>query len=246
MGKKVVLTGGTSGIGKAIAHKIIEELGADLEKFIINYGHNDEAAQQLLSEIPDQARSRVVLVKADLSSYAGAEALLEGINRELSSIDWFISNTGIGTYEKFENYSYELWDKIIRTNVSVPAFLIQGVKEKMAEDGRIVLMGSLAGEIPYSSSLVYGVSKAAVNFMSSALMKEFEDKRVSVNTIAPGFIETPWQEGRSQESYQRINNKIALHRFGFPEEVAAACYHILNNPYINGSVIKVDGGYGYF
>ena len=98
----------------------------------------------------------------------------------------------------------------------------------------------------YSSSLVYGVTKAAIHFLTKSLVKEFEPKGITVNAIAPGFIETPWHSARTQESYDRINRKIALHRFGTVEEVADMAYAVLSNGYMNGSVVDIHGGYDYF
>ena len=82
--------------------------------------------------------------------------------------------------------------------------------------------------------------------MAKSLQKVFDGQDVSINAIAPGFIETPWQKDRTQESYDRINKKIALHRFGESAEVAKLCYDVLTNDYINGAVIDIHGGYNYF
>ena len=83
-------------------------------------------------------------------------------------------------------------------------------------------------------------------FMARDLVKVFDEQKVSVNAIAPGFIETRWQDNRSDESRDRINRKIAAHRFGTPEEVAELCYTVLSNDYLNGSIYDVHGGYDYF
>ena len=83
-------------------------------------------------------------------------------------------------------------------------------------------------------------------FLTRSLVKEFEPKGITVNAIAPGFIETPWHSARTQESYDRINRKIALHRFGTVEEVADMAYAVLSNGYMNGSVVDIHGGYDYF
>lgn len=82
--------------------------------------------------------------------------------------------------------------------------------------------------------------------MARSLVKFFDEAQVRVNAIAPGFIETRWQENRSDESRDRINRKIAAHRFGEPEEVADLCYHVLTNEYLNGSIYDIHGGYDYF
>ena len=116
----------------------------------------------------------------------------------------------------------------------------------MTEGGSVLFMGSYAGRQAYSSSVVYGVTKAAIHFLTKSLVKEFEPKGITVNAIAPGFIQTPWHENRTQESYDRINRKIALHRFGEIKDVADMAYSILTNHYMNGSIVDLHGGYDYF
>lgn len=246
MGKNVLLTGGTSGIGKAIANKILKENGDELGKLFVVYGHSDEAAAAMKSELDPALQAKVKFIKADLSDYAGIEVVKKAVLEEAEHIDWMILNTGIGTYEKFEDYTPELWEHVMRTNVNVPAFLVKEFKSMIADNGSIVFMGSHAGQATYSSSLAYSVSKAAVLFMARSMVKLFDTNNVRVNAIAPGFIETRWQDGRSDESRDRINRKIAAHRFGTAEEVADLCYHILTNEYLNGSVYDIHGGYDYF
>ena len=89
-------------------------------------------------------------------------------------------------------------------------------------------------------------TKSAIHFLTKSLVKELEPKQIRVNAIAPGFIETSWHKNRTPESYERINRKIALHRFGEISEVADMAYEVLKNGYMNGSVVDIHGGYDYF
>lgn len=246
MGKVCVLTAGTSGIGKAIALKILKESNDPDDKLIINYGHSEENARIMYEELSDADKAKVSMVKADLSSYEGIDILMAEIKAQTDSVDWLVLNTGISSYKPFNEYTPDMWEHIMRTNVNVPAFLVKALKPMMRQKGSIVFMGSHAGQEPYSSSLVYSVSKAGVLFMARSLVKFFDEEQVRVNAIAPGFIETRWQDNRSDESRERINRKIAAHRFGTPEEVADLCYHVLTNDYLNGSIYDVHGGYNYF
>ena len=161
-------------------------------------------------------------------------------------MDWLINNVGISTYAKYEDYTFEEWSRIVNTNLSVPVFLVKELRPVMKEGGSILFTGSYAGRQAYSSSLVYGVTKAAVHFLTKSLVKEFEPKKIRVNAIAPGFIETSWHKNRTPESYERINRKVALHRFGTVEEVADMAYAVLSNGYMNGSIVDIHGGYDYF
>lgn len=244
MSNVTLVTSGTSGIGKAIVQKIVAEALAD-DVVIVNYGHNDEAAQALEQELSER-KCNLKLIKADLSDYDEMLEFAKKVKSEVNHIDWCVLNTGIGTYLPFEDYTIDVWRKVMDTNVTIPAFLVKELKDIFAENSNLVFMGSHAGQVPYSSSVVYSVSKAAVMFLAKSLVKVLNDKRVAVNSIAPGFIETRWQEGRSSESYDRINKKIAAHRFGEPEEVAELCYSILNNDYLSGSCYDIHGGYDYF
>ncbi len=247
MARNFIITGGTSGIGKAIVQSILLDSDDAADTIIVNYGHNDENAQAFLSSLAQDDRAKVMPIKADLGRRSGLADFVAQLNKRISgAIDALILNVGVGDYKPFPEYTYEDWDRVIETNLTLPIFLVQRLKPKLAQNGSLIFVGSYAGVVPYSSSLVYGVSKAGLLFATKALVKELEDTGTRVNAVAPGFIETAWQEGRSEESRERITAKIALHRFGMPEEVAKAVRALLDNEYINGSVLEVHGGYGYF
>lgn len=245
MGKVTVITGGTSGIGRGIAEKILAESAAR-DRIFVTYGHNEDKAQAFLENLPREKRSQVVLVKADMSSYEDMMAFVAELKDQADHIDWLVSNAGVSTYAKYEDYTFEEWTRIVNTNLSVPVFMVKELRPMMSEGGSILFTGSYAGQQAYSSSLVYGVTKAAIHFLTKSLVKEFEPKGITVNAIAPGFIETPWHSARTQESYDRINKKIALHRFGTVEEVADMAFAVLGNGYMNGSVVDIHGGYDFF
>ena len=245
MGKVTVITGGTSGIGRGIAEKILAESAAE-DRIFVTYGHNEEKAQAFLESLPQEKRSQVILMKADMSSYEDMMAFVSELKNRTDHVDWLVSNAGVSTYAKYEDYTFEEWTRIVNTNLSVPVFMVKELRPLMSEGGSVLFTGSYAGQQAYSSSLVYGVTKAAIHFLTKSLVKEFEPKGITVNAIAPGFIETPWHSARTQESYDRINKKIALHRFGTVEEVADMAFAVLGNGYMNGSVVDIHGGYDFF
>ena len=245
MGKVTVITGGTSGIGRGIAEKILAESAAE-DRVFVTYGHNEDKAQAFLESLPQEKRSQVILMKADMSSYEDMMAFVSELKNRTDHVDWLVSNAGVSTYAKYEDYTFEEWTRIVNTNLSVPVFMVKELRPMMSEGGSILFTGSYAGQQAYSSSLVYGVTKAAIHFLTKSLVIEFEPKGITVNAIAPGFIETPWHSARTQESYDRINKKIALHRFGTVEEVADMAFAVLGNGYMNGSVVDIHGGYDFF
>lgn len=245
MGKITVITGGTSGIGRGIAEKILAE-SAKEDRIFVTYGHDEKKAAVFRDSLPEEKKSQVILMKADMSSYDEMMAFVEELKKRADHIDWLVSNAGISTYAKYEDYSFEEWTRIVNTNLSVPVFMVKELRPMMVEGGSVLFTGSYAGQQAYSSSLVYGVTKAAIHFLTKSLVKEFEPKGITVNAIAPGFIQTSWHENRTPESYERINRKIALHRFGEIKDVADMAYSILTNNYMNGSIVDIHGGYDYF
>ena len=245
MGKITVITGGTSGIGRGIAEKILAE-SAKEDRIFVTYGHDEKKAAVFRDSLPEEKKSQVILMKADMSSYEEMLKFVAKLKTQTDHIDWLVSNAGISTYAKYEDYSFEEWTRIVNTNLSVPVFMVKELRPMMVEGGSVLFTGSYAGQQAYSSSLVYGVTKAAIHFLTKSLVKEFEPKGITVNAIAPGFIQTPWHENRTPESYERINRKIALHRFGEIKDVADMAYSILTNNYMNGSIVDIHGGYDYF
>ena len=245
MSKVIIITGGTSGIGRGIGEKILRNTAPE-DILYVSYGHNKAQAEEFLHAQSEEKQKRIRLIQADMSSYDEMMKFVSRIKEEAGHADWLVNNVGISTYAKFEDYTFEEWSKIVNTNLSVPVFLVKELRPIMSEGGSILFTGSYAGQQAYSSSLVYGVTKSAIHFLTKSLVKELEPKGIRVNAIAPGFIETSWHKNRTPESYERINRKIALHRFGEISEVADMAYEILKNGYMNGSVVDIHGGYDYF
>ena len=245
MSKVTIITGGTSGIGRGIAEKILANSAAD-DILYVSFGHNQKQAEEFFHAQSEADQKKLRLIQADMSSYDQMMNFVTRIKKETDHVDWLVNNVGISTYAKYEDYTFEEWSKIVNTNLSVPVFLVKELRPIMNECGSILFTGSYAGQQAYSSSLVYGVTKSAIHFLTKSLVKELEPKQIRVNAIAPGFIETSWHKNRTPESYERINRKIALHRFGEISEVADMAYEILKNGYMNGSIVDIHGGYDYF
>lgn len=249
MKRNYVVLGGTNGIGRSIVERIFSE--NEEASVLVSYGHDDKAAMQLKTSLFDEESDRLILVKTDMSKRENIDLLYAEIGKHFSEsnkIDRLVLNIGVGNYKPFDAYRFDDWDRVMETNLTIPIFLIQRFKTSglLSHDASILLMSSHMGQVPHSSSLVYSISKAGLSFASKLLVKEFEPLGVRINALAPGFIETRWQDGRSQESRDRINAKIALHRFGSPSEVADAAIFLLENTYMNGSIVTIDGGYNYF
>lgn len=119
-----------------------------------------------------------------MSFYDEMMKFVSRVKEEASHVDWLINNVGISTYAKYEDYTFNEWTKIVNTNLSVPVFLVKELRPIMSEGGSILFTGSYAGQQAYSSSLVYGVTKSAIHFLTKSLVKELEPKQIRVNAIA--------------------------------------------------------------
>lgn len=238
--KYAVVTGGTRGIGKAISERLLEEGFTVLAV----YAKNQEAAEKMMARYGNTGRFGVI--QKDLFDYESAVELAEMIGERFPWIDVLVLNSAITDFTAFEDIEPESWMRVMNVNLNGPFFLIQQLSSKIKEDvGRIILMGSHVGNYPHARSVSYGVSKAAVHALARYLVKYFSPRGITVNCIVPGTIETSWHDEKTPEHKQRIMDKIALHRFGLPEEVAELCVELIRNQYINGALLDIDGGYSY-
>lgn len=239
--KYALVTGATKGIGYKIAVKMLEE-----GYFVfINYAHDDESANLLSKELKIKFQEKFSLLKADLSEPESIDLIVKELTKQTNRIDVLVLNAGITDYSNFADITWDAWMKVLNTNLNVPFFLIQNLSPYINVNGSIVVIGSVLGRIPHATSLAYGVTKAALQFLAKELVKIFAEKRVRVNAVCPGFTNTLWQETKTPERKKRIESKIALRRFAEPEEIADMCLAVIHNTYINGSIIDINGGYSF-
>ena len=243
-GKIAVVTGGTRGIGYAVVRKYLEN-GAKVVLFGSREETVDKALNKLKEENPDWEVSGD---HPNLSDAKEVEAAIERVKEKFGRIDILVNNAGISQSTKIEDYQPEEFDKIMDLNVKALFYTIQPTVKVMREQGGgcIINTSSMVSISGQPSGVGYPASKFAVNGLTLSLARELGPSNIRVNAVAPGFIQTPWHETRTQESYERINRKIALHRFGKIQEVADMAYSILTNHYMNGSIVDIHGGYDYF
>lgn len=122
---------------------------------------------------------------------------------------------------------------------------MQNLSDYIVRGGKVIFIGAVMGIYPHAVSIPYAVSKAGLHMLSKQLVKHLSPHGITVNTVVPGFVDTLWQKDKPLEQRKRIENKIALKRFAVPEEVAQLCWDISQNDYVNGSLLKIDGGYCY-
>lgn len=240
--KYAVVTGSTQGIGKAVALRLLEE-----DYFVIlNYAHNDLAAQECKCQLKKRGYGGVFqIIKKELSNYENVVSFVEKVKQITDKIDVVVLNSAITDRSAFQEITEESWNYVVNTNLNCPFFLIQKLNPLMQENGSVVFIGSTMGIYPHSISLAYGATKSAIHFLSKQLVKEFSGRNINVNTIAPGFVDTPWQKEKPADQRARIEAKTALNRFATPEEVASLCMEAIRNRFINGAVLEINGGYCY-
>ncbi len=240
--KYALVTGSTKGIGKAVAKELLQN-----GYFVfLNYSSDKKTADHTYKDFSATfGDHRLAVIQANLSSFENVEKISETVSSYTRQLDVLVLNAGATDRSKFENITVEGWGKVMNTNVNVPLFLLQRLLPLFSHGSSVLFTGSLLGERPHAMSLAYGVSKAAVHAMVKNLVKFFAGQGISVNAIAPGFVETEWQKEKPNEIKQKIKDKIAAKRFAEPDEIAKICYAIIENPYINGQVIIADGGYNY-
>jgi len=231
--KYALVTGSTKGIGLAIAQKL-----SHAGYFVFTNGRSDNPKIDMPSDCH-------YYVKADLSALEGVETLANTVLSKTQKLDCLILNAGTTCRKALLEIGYTEWQQVMDTNVNMPFFLVQRLFNNIADNGSVVFISSATSLKPHATSVPYGVSKAAVNMLAQNLVKDFAPRGIRTNVICPGFIETEWQTSKSNEHRQSITSKIALERFGTPKDIAEFCYSTIENEYINGAVIPVDGGYDF-
>jgi 3-oxoacyl-[acyl-carrier protein] reductase len=226
----------------AIAQRLLR---ADYD-VVMNYAHDADAAAAVLREINHTYPGRATMVRADLSTTEGLQALAQAVEEAGQPLDHLVCNAGATARGRFQDMTFDGWNRVLATNLTVPLFLVQRLLPLLREGSSVLFISSLLGLTPHATSLPYGVTKAAIAYAARALVKDLAGAGVRVNAVAPGFVDTPWQADKPPEVRARIENKIALGRFARPEEVAEFCFGVLENAYVNGGVLTIDGGYDYW
>jgi Dehydrogenases with different specificities (related to short-chain alcohol dehydrogenases) len=241
MRKRALITGGTKGIGKAVAICLAK---ADYD-LILTYSSDVEIAEQTLNEIQLQFNVEVDLLSADITKAESIDIIHSFLSNKSLSLDALILNAGLTCRDPFETMELSDWEKVFFANVHYPVFLIQKILSSMNQGASIVFTGSLMAIEPHSVSLAYGVSKSAVHSLVKNLVKFLVPYNIRVNAVAPGFVDTEWQKNKPAEIRRNIESKVSLNRFCSPEELAEVYQLLIENNYLNGEIIVVDGGYSY-
>ena len=241
MNKKAIVTGATKGIGKAVATRLLEE-GWEV---IVTYANDTKTANESYAEFYSMAPGRVHLLQSDISDLNSIDRIDHFLTEHDMTLDAIVFNAGLTDRSDFRTIQPENWEKVFTANVHFPVFLLQKLYPRMNPEGSVIFTGSLMAIQPHSVSLAYGVTKASVHALVKNLVKFFVEKRIRVNAVAPGFIDSDWQKNKPVEIRNNITGKLALGRFGSPREISDVYLMLIKNSYINGEIIVCDGGYSY-
>jgi 3-oxoacyl-[acyl-carrier protein] reductase len=236
----VLISGGSQGIGRAIV-SVMARRGA----VTIFLGRNREKGERVAEEVREETQNPAVFfMEVDVSSFQEAEAAVKRVLEEHHKIDVLVNNAGITCDNLLLRMTEEDWDVVLDTNLKSCFNLAKPVIRSMLKErkGSIVNISSVVGITGNPGQLNYAASKAGMIGLTKALAKEVARKNVTVNCIAPGFIETAMTEELNEAQKKAALEQIPLGRFGKPEEIAEAVQFLATSKYITGQVLVVDGG----
>jgi 3-oxoacyl-[acyl-carrier protein] reductase len=239
--KVAIVTGGAVGIGRYITLELAKR-GA---KVVLNYNKSAEQANQLVEEIK-AFNGEALAIQADVSKFEDASRLVTETVNHFGTLNILVNNAGITDDALMLRMTEQQFDRVIATNLKgVWNMCKHSTKVLLKSDfGRIINISSVSGVMGNAGQSNYSASKAGVIGLTKALAREFASRGVTVNAVAPGFIETEMTKKLSEDLQKEWSNQIPLKRFGQSEEVAYAVCFLASEEasYITGHTLEVDGG----
>lgn len=240
-GKVIIVTGASRGIGRSVAIEMAK-LGA---KVVINYAGNAAAAEEVKNSIVS-AGGQAIVIKADVANVEAVEAMVKETVDTFGRIDVLINNAGITRDNLLMRMREEDWDAVLNINLKGVFVCTKAVSRIMMKQraGKIINMTSVVGLMGNAGQANYSAAKAGVVGFTKSMAKELASRGITVNAIAPGFINTDMTAVLSEKVKEDLAGKIPAGRLGNPEDVAAAVAFLASDAasYITGQTLNVDGG----
>lgn len=250
-GQKALVTGANSGIGAAVAQRLAAE-GADV---VINWLFNEDATNALVDKINKAGGGKAIGIKADISNEEQVDGMFRQMFKEFGTIDILVNNAGIEIHNFLENMTKAEWDKVIGVNLTgnflcsraaVRQFLKNENRPHSRSRGKIVNISSVHQVIMWAGFSSYCATKAGINLFAQSVAQEYAEKKIRINSVAPGAIKTPinqnvWSDPKGMAD---LMTKMPYGRMGEVEDVAAAVAFLSSDEadYITGTTLYVDGG----
>jgi 3-oxoacyl-[acyl-carrier protein] reductase len=240
-GRRALVTGASKGIGKEIAYALASE-GCDVA---LNYRSSEGEAEEVARWLEDTGVNTWVY-PADVSDPEGVAEMKRCVEKYFGKIDILVNNAGINVDKLFVKMDQKMWDKVISVNLTgvfnCTNSFINTILE--SDHGRVINITSIVGQMGNVGQVNYAASKAGIIGMTKALAREMARKNVTVNAIAPGFIETDMVANIPDKIKDKILTQIPLGRFGKPQEVAQAVVYLASDEaaFITGHVLNINGG----
>ncbi|HHC09187.1 MAG TPA: 3-oxoacyl-[acyl-carrier-protein] reductase [Actinobacteria bacterium] len=241
MSRVVLVTGGSRGIGRAIAI----EFGRRGHAVAVNYAARAEAAEEVVAEIEDLG-GRALAVRADVGEPDDVAALFETVTSRLGPPEVLVNNAGITRDDLLLRMDVEAWDEVLRVDLRSAYLCTRAALRGMlrARWGRIISIGSVSGIAGNPGQANYAAAKAGLIGFTRSIAKEVGSRGITANVVAPGFIQTDMTAALGEDVAEDVTGRIAVGRLGRPEEVASVVGYLASDEaaYITGQTIVVDGG----
>jgi 3-oxoacyl-[acyl-carrier protein] reductase len=240
-GRKALVTGASRGIGKAIAEKLAEE-GADVA---MNYRSSEDEAD-LVAIDAESVGANTWTYRADISHLNEVREMKAIVEKYFGKIDILVNNAGINIDMLFKRMDQESWNKVIQVNLNGAFNCTSTFLDHLLESkhGRIINITSIVGQMGNIGQVNYAASKAGLIGMTKSLARELASNNITVNAIAPGFIETDMVKLIPDKVKEKVLAQIPMRRFGLPEEIAEAVVYLASDDasYITGHILNINGG----
>ena len=240
-GKAALVTGGSRGIGAAIAKR----LASDGAAVALTYAGSKQKAQEVVGDI-ESAGGRGLAIRADSADASAIVNAVDGTARTFGRLDILVNNAGIALVAPIDEFSLDDFDRMVAINVRGAFVAAQAASRHMGEGGRIIMIGSINGDrMPFAGGAPYAMTKAAVAGLTRGLARDLGPRGITVNNIQPGPVDTDMNPAEGPFA-DTLKGLLVLDRFGRVDEIAAMAAYLAGPEagYVTGASLNIDGGFG--